>query len=97
MTATLAIVSDVAPDTIVSSDPAPEADHLTPDAILRQLASRLAGDPFATDRKSAAIRSIGTALKTAIERHDAARDQARRCEDAAIEIATRALDLLTGA
>lgn len=71
-------------------------ESITPDAILRALAARLASNPFATDRGTDAIRKAGTALAQSIDRHRAACALAASTETVVEDLACRALALLTG-
>jgi hypothetical protein len=91
-------VAPVAPDAKAAPDTAPEADAdaLSPEALLRALASENSANPFATGKRPAAIRVAGTALAGALDKVRAAREHMSQCERDAATAAERALGVLTG-
>lgn len=71
-------------------------DALTPEAILRTLATEIGSDPFAGGKRAHAIRTAGQSLRGALDRVRAARAHVAECEAEVQEVADRALAVLTG-
>lgn len=71
-------------------------DALTPEAILRTLATEIGSDPFAGGKRAHAIRTAGQSLRGALDRVRAAHALVAECEAEVQEVADRALAVLTG-
>ena len=67
---------------------------ITPDEVLAKLREAASADPFAADRKSAAIRQAGVGLSEAIGRSNAAVAHVATCDGIVLDLATKAMAVL---
>ena len=78
-----ATVTNITPDT-------------TPEAILKRLAAHIAGNPFATDRKSVMVAAKGRELTAAIARREALIAEAAALETGMGPLVSEAIAILGG-